>query len=362
MTFEPTAQNIAWFLDQYRKGTLKIKPRYQRNPVWGARQKCYLIESILLGLPVPEAFIQQTTTDEGAATYAVVDGQQRIRSVLQFIGSETDPDEQDTNKFALDKLPSTSKWQNATFAELAKDEKQKFFGYRFAVRFLNTESDDDVRDMFQRLNKFLTPLKPQEVRNATFLGPFFSLAERLADDEYWAENRIVTPASIRRMGDIEFVSELLIGVLHGPQAGSSKVIDEYYTQYEDYDDEFPEQRSAVRIFEDTLKAIQKVLPDIKETRWRNKTDFYSLFVAMSSSEKPSGISAAAAKQVRATLGKLESEIDKRFKDEHAHVSEDAVEYVRAVEKGANDKPRRAARHLVLLRVFGKYLKFKQGGD
>jgi hypothetical protein len=232
-----------------------------------------LIETILLDLPIPEIYVQQTTTPDGETTYAIVDGQQRIRSVLQFIGSEVDPDEAEHNRFILEKLDLESPWRNIEFAELRPDIKTKFFQYNFSVRYLQTDSDEDVRDMFRRLNKFLTPLKPQELRNATFSGPFMRLALKLADYEYWAENRILTPASIRRQGDVEFVSELLIGVLHGPQGGSSRDIDEYYTQYEDFEDEFPGQRQATRLFEKTLRTISEAFPDIKRDRWCNKTDF-----------------------------------------------------------------------------------------
>ena len=84
------------------------------------------------------------------------------------------------------------------------------------------------------------------------------------------------------MGDVEFISELLIGVLHGPQGGSERVVDEYYKQYEDYEEEFPDQRRAQRLFDETLAAVQKILPNIKESRWGNKTDFYTLFVALAS--------------------------------------------------------------------------------
>src|SRR5439155_17107472 len=282
LNFNSNEHPLNWFRDRYRDNTLKIKPPYQRKPFWAARQKCYLIESILMGLPVPEIYIQQTTSPEGETTYAIVDGQQRVRTVLQFIGSETDPDVQEFNKFVLDKLGDSSKWKNLSFADLEPEEKRVFYGYRFAVRYLNTDSDDEVRDMFRRLNKFLTPLKPQELRNATYMGPFIQLAVKLADNEYWAENRIVTPASIRRMGDVEFISELLIGVLHGPQGGSERIIDEYYIQYEDYEDEFPQQRRVHKLFEETLSTIQQILPDIKETRWSNKTDFYTLFVGLAS--------------------------------------------------------------------------------
>jgi hypothetical protein len=354
--FDSSVQSISWFRDRYLEGTLKIKPRYQRKPIWTPKQKCYLIESILLDLPVPEIYIQQSTTPTGESTYALVDGQQRIRTVLQFVGAEIDPSEQEHNKFSLDKLYHDSPWKNYAFADLADDQKRKFFGYKFAVRYLNTDSDQEVRDMFERLNKYLSPLKAQELRNATYTGPFIKLAEALADKEYWAENRIVTAASIRRMMDIEFMSELLIGVMHGPQGGSAKVINEYYEQYEDYEDQFPDQQRTQKLFDETLKTVERILPDIKLTRWGNKTDFYTLFVALALLLRSSDLMQKSVKEVRRALDRFEEQIDLRLADEDAKVSKVAVDYVRAVEKGANDKKRRADRQAALIEVIGEHFK------
>jgi hypothetical protein len=359
MNFDSTVQTIAWFRDRYLERSLTIKPPFQRKPVWAARQKCSLVESILMDLPVPEIYVQQITTAEGDVNYAIVDGQQRIRSVLQFLGAELDPEEADFNKFALDKLEPASEWHNKTITDLSDDEKKKFYGYRFAVRYLNTEDDEQVRDMFRRLNKFLTPLKPQELRHATFSGPFVKMVEKLADDEYWAENRIVSTASIRRMGDVEFLSELVIGTLHGPQGGGAAIIDEYYRLYEDYEDEFPEQRKAQKLFDATLEFVQTVLSDIKATRWSNKTDFYSLFVAVAGIIRAGGVPTTKLTAVRKALDAFESEVDTRLADEDADVSQLGEEYVGAVEKGANDKARRAARHRILSEIIGQFSKQKR---
>jgi hypothetical protein len=359
MNYDSSTQTVSWFHDRYREGSLTISPRYQRKPVWAARQKCYLIESVLLGLPVPEIFVQQKTTPGGETTFAIVDGQQRIRTVLQFIGSEIDSGEQQYNKFKLDKLDPTSPWRDLGFADLSDDQKKAFFGYRFVVRYLNTDRDDEVRDMFRRLNKFLTPLKPQELRNATYAGPFVQLVRALADNEYWAENRIVTASSIRRMGDIEFVSELLIGVIHGPQGGSPTIIDGYYKQYEDYEEEFPSQRRAERLFGATLGTVQSVLPEIKQTRWGNKTDFYTLFVVIAKLLKTSELPVSKSAQVRKSLIAFAVKVDERLADEKVKVENEVIEYVRAVEKGANDKARRAARHAILVALMEPFFKAKR---
>jgi hypothetical protein len=358
MEFDSNTQPISWFNDRNNDGSLILKPPFQRKPIWAARQKCYLIESILLKLPIPEVYMQTVTSEDGKTTNAVVDGQQRIRTVLQFIGSERDVDQLDANKFALDKLATSSPWRNYTFADLSPEEKRQFYGYCFSIRNLKTESDDDLRNMFDRLNRYLSPLKPQELRHSTYRGPFLKLAERLADDEYWAENKIVTTAAIRRMGDVEFVSELLIGVMHGPQGGSAAIIDQYYAEYEDYEDEFPQQRSTVKSFQKTIEFTQTLLPDIKSTRWGNKTDFYSLFVALAADPAFTKASAIKRKRMRVMLDKFETEIDRRLKDEDAQVSREAVEYVRAVEKGANDKPRRGSRHNVLVQKLSEVVGTK----
>ena len=359
MDFNTSIQNIGWFRDRYREGTLAIKPPYQRKPVWVARQKCYLVESILRSLPVPEIYIQQVTTPEGQTTYAIVDGQQRIRSVLQFIGAESDPGEAEYNKFSLDKLDADSDWYNATFAGLPPEAKKKFYGYQFAVRYLDTDSDDEVRDMFRRLNKYLAPLKPQELRNATYTGPFARLMLVLADNEYWAENRIVTAAAIRRMNDIEYVSELMIGLLHGPQGGAAAVIDDYYKQYEDYEDEFPDQKRTTRLFEATLAQVQAVLPSIKETRWSNKSDFYTLFVSIGTLLRTKELIAGKERALQRALTNFETEVNARLGDDEYATSDNVVSYVRAVEKGANDKRRRANRNEVMVGLLAPFFRLKK---
>ena len=354
MKFDTTKHPVSWFREHYLDRSMTIKPRFQRNPVWRARQKCFFVESILMSLPVPEIYVQQSTTAEGKTSYAIVDGQQRIRTLLQFVGAETDPAEIEENGFALDKLPAGSQWANMTFKELQEDDRRKFFGYMLSVRYLETDSDEEIRDMFTRLNKYLTPLKPQELRNATYTGPFMTLATKLADDSYWAENGIMTAESIRRMGDIEFVSELLVGVLHGPQGGNEKTINDYYAQYEDYEDTFPDQRRTTDIFNEVLDIIRSILPDVKSCRWGNKTDFYTLFVALSTLIRTHSLTPENRSHLKDRLLTFGEEVDIKMHDETIKASDAAMRYVRAVEKGANEKSRRGERHVVMTEIISPF--------
>jgi hypothetical protein len=118
-----------------------------------------------------------------------------------------------------------------------------------------------------------------------------------------------------------------------------------------------------RVFDNTLLVIQAVLPDIKETRWSNKTDFYTLFVATASILRSLGGSVAAKLSfkkttIRKTLDSFAAEVDARLGDEDAQVRQDAIDYVRAVEKGANDKARRAERHRIMTQLIERYFSVK----
>ena len=355
MNHESESRPLSWFRDEFSRGALELRPPFQRKPVWRPRQRCALIESILLDIPVPEVYIQITHVDEETERYGVVDGQQRIRTIMQFIGKETDPEEQAQNLFRLDKLPEASRYRDKTFGDLEKGERNALLRYRLCVRFLTTEDDNEVRDVFKRLNRYSMPLKPQELRNATYLGPFIKLSERLADDSYWAEKKIVSPAVIRRMTDIEMMSDLLIGLMHGPQDGGSKTLDKYYDQYEHFDDDFPDQRRVSELFDTTKDCIAQLLGNLTQHRWSNRADYYSLFVAIG--ERMGETKGIRSKpELRQAIVRFGEQVSKHVKDERARVPQNAEKYSRAIVKGPGSKARRVDRHEALLTVIGPFFK------
>ncbi len=359
MRYNSTEQTIAWFKDRAIEGNLDLKPPFQRRPVWTQVQKCHLVETILLGLPVPEVYIQVSVSPDGSSQYSVVDGQQRMRAVLQFIGVERTRDEARYNGYALEHLDTTSHWYNKTFDDLTDAEKITFYQHKFAVRQLSDTTDAEVRDMFARLNRWLSKLSDQELRNALYVGPFIQLANRLAEDPYWAENGVVSPAFIRRMGDIEFVSELLIGCMHGPQAGDGRTIDNYYAEYEELETEFPGQADAQRLFGRAKDTIEGVLPDLRKTRWKNRTDYYSLFVCIGQLLRNARLATGAEPNMRDSLSRFEDEVRRLQEDEHAEVSEDVKAYLEAAQRGSSDKSRRAARHRALLNLLSPFFVARQ---
>ncbi len=355
MEYDATQQTVGWLKDRYLEGTLEIRPPYQRRPVWAVRQKSNLIESILLKLPVPEIFVHTDTNEQGKTNYAVVDGQQRVRAILQFIGIDKDEGEED-NAFSLEELPEDSDWKNTVFGDLSGDEKKQFFGHQMAVRMLTDADDEEIRDLFRRLNRYLTKLNDQELRNATYSGPLIALVEELADDDYWAENGLVSAALIRRMKDMEFVSDLLFGVMHGPQGGSAKILDEYYLQLEQYSEEFPHEKSIKRRYQRTLDLVKELFPNVKKTRWKNRTDFYSLFVVIAELLKTKILPPSQLSAIRKALTTFEEQVNLRIEDETAKVPKLAAEYVRNAIKGVSDKSRRVIRHDALMETVEEFFR------
>lgn len=359
MNFDTTSYSVSWFKDRYVEGTLIIAPPYQRRPVWGLRQKAKLIESILLDVPIPELFIDQTTDENGKSRFSIVDGQQRTRAVLQFVGLDNDPLEQEYNNFSLETLDKDSPWKDKTFKDLTGDERKHIFGYKFSIRNLYNASELELRDTFKRINEYLTKLNDQELRNATYSGPFVKLVAQAADDPFWSDNKFFSAANVRRMKDLQYTSELLIGLAYGPQGGSARAIDEHYSYFEEYEDEVPDQKDIWERFTFAIQFIRILFPEIdKAGRFKNTVDFYSLFIAIGALKKAGKAfptSTKALTSLRTEVLEFSTQVDKSLTNPHTTGSTAARKYARAVEKGVTDKSRRAVRHEALLTVLEKHI-------
>lgn len=262
-------QNIAWFRKQYDLGQLEMSPPFQRNPVWTINQKSFLIDSVLLGYPIPEIYIQEKITDSGDSKYIIVDGQQRIRSILEFIRGD----------FAIAEGES-QKWASFSFDDLSSDDKKNFFAYKFVVRNLPDTTDSEIRSIFQRINKNNIALNAQELRQSTYSGEFIKLMNKLADKSYWKDLGLFSAEKVRRMIDVEFISELAIAYLNGPQNKKDK-LDYYYTLYET---EFNDSEDLEKLFDNVCNEIISLLQDRQKTRWVKLIDFYTLFLVLADRE------------------------------------------------------------------------------
>jgi len=332
-----THRSVVWFKKTFDAGDLVIRPPFQRNPVWSVRQQSSLIDTILLEYPIPEIYMQELTDPEGNQKQVLVDGQQRIRTVLSFIVGEFELEEESPH------------WAGLSFEDLSVPDRKKLFEYNFVVRLLPEIPDEEVRVIFQRLNKNTTVLNAQELRHATYWGPFIKLMEDISDLEFWSDAGIFSANDRRRMLDTEFISELAVAVLNGLQ-NKKKQLEEFYQQYET---KFEDAERLRDVFVHVLGEIAQVLPTISKTRWRKKSDFYTLFVTLAQYSGHLPLSAEKRDMASKALLGLAVAVDKATSadDEEGDAVEPKVgDYVRYVERAASDLGSRRERERVLKEV------------
>lgn len=164
-----------------------VIPDFQRNYVWTIKQASLLIESFLLGLPVPQAFFYIDKENKNL----VIDGQQRITTLALyldgFFGSEDIQGKKQV--FRLTGLSPKSPFQGKRFSDLDEKDQRKLTNS--VLRVVNIRQmapkDDDTASfhIFERLNTGGTPLKAQEIRNSVFHGPIVGDLAQLNKNKHW---------------------------------------------------------------------------------------------------------------------------------------------------------------------------------
>lgn len=328
----PTATNhkLSWFRQFHSAGALDLSPRFQRKPVWSDAQAAFLIDSILNDLPIPEVFLRTSTSAAGDTRIEVVDGQQRLRSIIRFFSNDLELLGDDVSE----------EWYGTTWEQLSDEDREKFWSYQVVVRELENASDSEVRDMFHRLNANQLSLNDQELRHSQYTGEFISLTEELAEDAWWLLNRLVTPNQVRRMLDVEYIAELLVGLISGPLDKKSG-LEDYFIEY---DEELPDRDSWVRTFGRTRALTERVL-DGEFKGWRSKTEYYSLFLAcgrlISDRQVPKG---AALQGGIERLRKFRDRVDRaKRKDTRDSFPQYIRDYADAVTRASTDLGRRLYR-------------------
>lgn len=261
--------DVKWLVDGFKKEIITVNNDYQRRFVWTDKDQINLIETILLGYSIPEIYIHKKSTnpESGDTTYEIVDGQQRITSLFRYINGE----------FALNKSDMAIKFKNKAFKDLDNEDKGAVWKYPFSVRVIEEEvTEEDIRQLFLRLNATDKSLNPQELRNASFTGEFLTLAENIAEEDFW--NSIYpNKESIRRMQDIQFVSEILIYFRNGIISNSQENINRAYDTYNlHYDEALDDKRRFLEIIE----LLNDIISDSSEllSIMKRSVHLYSIIV------------------------------------------------------------------------------------
>lgn len=258
MSLQKTSFKVADFITWQKAGSLELSPRFQRRSVWKPGAKSYLIDTILRDFPIPIIFLRDLGTDAKTfeARREVVDGQQRLRTVLSYVAPDLLANfNSERDDFVILKAhnPDTA---GKTFSQLDPESQQAILNYEFSVQVLPSSMDDrEVVQLFRRLNSTNYTLNKQELRNAAYFGHFKSSALVLSAEQLhrWRQWRTFTDDDISRMHEVELTSECMASILEGKIIGKNqKGLDSFYKTF---DEKFPARKEVERRFQSSMEAI-----------------------------------------------------------------------------------------------------------
>jgi len=277
-----TIFRVADFLSWQRSGELLLSPAFQRRAVWNASQKSYLIDTVVRGLPVPIVFIRDAIDlDSRSGIREMVDGQQRLRTLISFIDPDALPDfKPERDRFTVRSIHN-SEIAGRPFDRLPPDVQRAILGYEISTHILPLDFEDrDVLQVFARMNSTGLKLTPQELRNAAYAGTFKTYAYELATEQLdrWRAWGLFSEDQIARMREVDLVSDLLINMQEGLSGKTQPKIDDFYKAN---DLEWPGGEQFADRFRHTMETIDRVVGDgFRSTAWRSEVNFFTLFAVV----------------------------------------------------------------------------------
>ena len=214
--------SIGEIVSMYESGEIKVNPDFQRLFRWTIGQKSRLIESLLLGIPIPSIFVFEK--DDGS--WELIDGLQRISTILEFMGKLLTPDVVSPSILEGTKyLPSlhNAVWEPSDKVDGVPLGEQKGIdkGYQLSIRrarigveILKRPSDDQTKyDLFQRLNAGGTQANAQELRNCVMLMVntiFYEGVKESADDSSFRTVIALSEDQIEKQRHMEMAVRFLV--------------------------------------------------------------------------------------------------------------------------------------------------------
>jgi uncharacterized protein with ParB-like and HNH nuclease domain len=259
---------ISDLLNFHSSKSLDINPWYQRRSVWSTPQKAYLINTIFERKPVPSIYIRQKIDLENEKSIKqVVDGQQRVRTILSYRADE----------FAAKHPGHRGK---VKYSELTNAERAAFLTTALSVGYLIGAEDQDVIEIFGRINSVSKSLNPMEKLNALYSGEFkqFCLKQAAERLPFWRATGIFTANEISRMQEVQFASDLVINLMQGLSDYSPTLIRSYYKEF---DEAFPREAELLDRMNSLFEKLVALDPKLfSDTIFKSAQVTFSLMVVL----------------------------------------------------------------------------------
>jgi len=189
---------VRGLFDKYTRGKkLILRPNFQRNAVWDIKTASMLIESLILGIPIPMIYFSETID----GLWETIDGQQRLHYVFEYI----------KGKYSLKGLEKLNELNGKFFSDLVEPLQEKIKSATIRTVVINKESDENLKYLiFERLNKGVVALNEQESRNCYYRGKYNDCLKKLAENKKFIElitggSKIMEERLIKRLTHVEYV-------------------------------------------------------------------------------------------------------------------------------------------------------------
>ncbi|MBO9595462.1 MAG: DUF262 domain-containing protein [Niabella sp.] len=249
MEFSITKWTIKKLYDTYKKGLINLSPPYQRNFIWSISDQQYLIDSIQKNHPIPNFFLLQKSGE-----FEMVDGQQRSRTIISYIDGQ---------------------FPDLLNRKFDKKRDTDFLSYSFPVVIITDTKGAAIEKFYAVVNKTGVHLNKPEVRKADFYDTnYLKLVTEITQSRLFNKLKVFTDASLKRMNDIEFVAELVILVKDG-HVDKKENMDQYFKK-DLSEKQCADIKSKINLVLTKLNIVDQIYL-LRNTRYKQKNDFYTLF-------------------------------------------------------------------------------------
>lgn len=246
-----TVQTI---LHQIEEGNIDLNPDFQRRNVWDNDKRSKLIESLLVGYPVPEVVLAEVIGEK--KKYMVIDGKQRLLAINGFINPDFDTWD---NSAKLKNLTIKKSIEGLNFEGFSKDDSRYLLNADLRCTILSGFKDYSVLyDIFYRLNTGSSPLSMQELRNSIYKGDFSNSITRHTDNDLPLHKIMKLKSSDKRYRDVEIILKFLSLNLNPEKYnGSLRVYLDNFTRYmnDNFASKDAEISNFVGVFNDACQLL-----------------------------------------------------------------------------------------------------------
>ena len=331
--------NIATFWENHQLGKYNYDPSYQRpSDVWSESKKSFLIDTILKNFPMPPIFLHQhIDVNSGKTIYDVIDGKQRLTTIISFIENNVAlPEDFSDDTYGDERL------NGQMFSDLENSElsewKKNFWKYELTIEYVDTDQIDIVNNIFDRLNRNGEPLTSQELRNARYRNSdFYNLILQCVEIDFWRQP--LGKLEVNRLEHHDFISELLFVILEDQVFASDRkeIVDELFEKYAS--SPLQDSMSTLSGFNDITAVIDSMNLDFQKYSIYGVSHLYGIFCLAWQITKH-GI------EIENLAGKLDSFYSMlRNKEDNEHTKE----YQISMNAGTKSRARRIRRINALLK-------------